>query len=273
MIKIESIETLVELSEFKKAYFEQSSEALDGMWHFGFVPMAKHWGFYIKEVLVGFCCVNDEGYMLQFYLKPDSQLDEQGLFTLIAEQNSSIIGAVKGAFVSTAEPHYIALCLDNSSTFTVNALMYQLAPKEVNKENKYLDMELATLDQLTDFVRFSTTNTGAPEQWLKGYYSNLIERKELLGYWRTGQLIAAGECRLFDEYQTEYADLGMIVLQSERGKGIAGKVLTYLVKRAQEKGLKPICSTEKNNIGAKKAILRAGLLPTNRIVQFEFNHQ
>jgi len=273
MITIESIESLMELSELKKAYFEQSTEALDGMWHFGFAPMAKHWGFYLKENLVGFCCVNDEGYMLQFYLKPDSQLDEQALFTLIAEQNSSIKGNVKGAFVSTAEPRYIALCLDNSSIFTVNALMYQLAPTAVSKENEYFDMELATIDQLTDFVQFSVANIGAPEKWLKGYYGNLIERKELLGYWRKGQLIAAGECRLFDQYQTEHADLGMIVLQSERGKGIASKVLTYLVNRAKEKGLKPMCSTENNNIGAKKAILRSGLLPTNRIVQFEFNHQ
>lgn len=67
--------------------------------------MAKHWGFYMQETLVGFCCINDDRYMLQFYLVPNCQLYTQALFTLIAEQSSFIIGPVKGAFVSTAEPH------------------------------------------------------------------------------------------------------------------------------------------------------------------------
>ena len=272
MIKIKSIESLSELYDLKRTYFEQATAPLDGMWHFGFVPMAKHWGFYIEKNLVGFCCINDEGYMLQFYLEPNCQVSAQALFTLIAEQNSSIIGAVKGAFVSTAEPHYMSLCLDNSSTFKVNALMYQLAPKQVNEKHEYLEMQLATLDQLEKFVLFAAANIGAPKKWLNGYYANLIARKELLGYWSEGQLLATGECRLFDEYQTEYADLGVIVSQSKRAQGVAKKVLSYLVKLASNKCLKCICSTESHNIAAQKTISRAGLLPTNRIVQFEFTH-
>jgi len=272
MIKIESMESISELSELKKAYFEQTTAPLDGMWHFGFVPMAKHWGFYLENKLVGFCCINEESYMLQFYLEPNCQVHAQALFMLIAQQNSSVIGSVKGAFVSTAEPHYMSLCLDNSSTFTVNALMYQSAGQQVNQHNEYLTMQLATREQLSDFVLFAVTNIGALQEWVTGYYDNLITRKELLGYWNKGQLLAAGECRLFDEYQTTYADLGVIVSQSERGRGLATKVLSHLINIASQKGLNVICSTESHNIAAQKAIGRAGLLSVNRIVQFEFNH-
>lgn len=76
---------------------------------------------------------------------------------------------------------------------------------------------------------------------------------------------------MFDEYQTEYADLGMIVAQSQRGKGIATQVLNRLVNSANERGLTPICSTESSNLGAQKAIKRAGLTSQNRIIQIEFN--
>jgi len=271
MIRIESMESISELSELKKAYFEHATAPLDGMWHFGFVPVSKHWGFYLKQRLVGFCCINDDGYMLQFYLEPNCQVYAQALFTLIAQQNSSNIKAVKGAFVSTAEPHYMSLCLDNSTTFNVNALMYRAAAQQVNKQNESLTMQLATKEQLSDFVLFAVTNIGAPQEWVSGYYGHLIDRKELLGYWKEGQLLAAGECRLFDEHQTEYADLGVVVSQSERGQGLAKKVLCYLTNIASNKGLNVICSTESHNVAAQKAIGRAGLLPFNRIVQFEFN--
>lgn len=272
MIEIEKIDSLNTLNELKKAYFDQATAPLDGMWHFGFVPMAKHWGFYLKSKLVGFCCINEDNYMLQFYIAPKCQVYAQALFTLIAQKNSSITGEIKGAFVSTAEPYYMSLCLDNSATFTVNALMYQLAQKRVNNKSEYLTMELATQEQLSNFVQFAVENIGAPQAWVSGYYSHLIAREELYGYWHKGQLLASGECRLFEEYQTEYAELGMIVSQAERGQGIGESVLRYLINRASNKGLKSICSTESNNIGAQKAICRAGLVPDNRIVKFEFNN-
>lgn len=270
MITIKKVDNLSELNTVKAAYFAQSTAPLDGMWHFGFVPMAKHFGFYRDEVLLGFCCINEEGYLLQFYLEENSQTSAKALFTLIAQQNSKVIGQVKGAFVSTAEPSYLSLCLDNSSTFKVNALMYQQKAELDNTQSDSIEMEPASEQALTQFVQFAVANIGAPEAWLTGYYHNLIKRQELFGYWHEGELLAVGECRLFDQYQTKYADLGMIVAQSVRGQGIAIKVLNYLKKKASKQGLQAICSTESSNVAAQKSIAQAGFVSVNRIVQFEF---
>lgn len=271
MLEIKPIETLEEIAHLKKDYFAQSTAPLDGMWHFGFVPMSAHFGFYEQEILVGYCCINSEGYMLQFYLANDAKTDAKELFTLIAEKNSAVIGRVNGAFVSTAEPQYLSLCLDNSSAFKVNALMYQQMTHSTERKKAELELKLAEPVQLNKFVEFAATNIGAPEQWLMGYYGNLVNRQELYGYWNEGELLATGECRLFDEHQTKFADLGMIVAQSQRGKGIATQVLNCLVNSANERGLTSICSTESVNFGAQKAIKRAGLVPLNRIIQIEFD--
>lgn len=273
MLEIRPIENLKVINELKIQYFEKSTATLDGMWHFGFVPMSSHFGFYEDDTLVGYCCINGDGYMLQFYLSQAAKTKAKELFTLIAEQNSSVIGSIKGAFVSTAEPHYLSLCLDNSSSFKVNALMYQQVTPFVSANVTSLDLTLASQEQLAEFVEFAVSNIGAPAQWLCEYFSNLIKREELRGYWRDGKLIATGECRLFDEHQTQYADLGMIVAESERGQGIATRVLNSLVKVANERGLIPICSTESGNFSAQKAIQRAGLEPLNRIIQIEFDYQ
>ncbi|MEZ8194567.1 GNAT family N-acetyltransferase [Vibrio cortegadensis] len=272
MLEIKPLETLEAINELKKQYIEQSTAPLDGMWHFGFVPMSSHFGFYEGDALVGFCCINGDGYMLQFYLSQAAHTQARELFTLIAEQNSAVVGAIKGAFVSTAEPHYLSLCLDNSSSFKVNALMYQQVAPLVSEGSTGLELTLASQDQLSEFVEFAVSNIGAPAQWLSEYFSNLITREELWGYWKDVRLLASGECRLFDEHQTQYADLGMIVAELVRGQGIATRVLDRLVNLANERGLIPICSTESSNLGAQKAILRAGLEPLNRIIQVEFNH-
>jgi GNAT superfamily N-acetyltransferase len=273
MIEIKSIDSQSELNELKTAYFKQSTAPLDGMWHFGFAPMATHFGFYLKNHLVGFCCINEEGYMLQFYLSPDLQKHGKHLFTRLAKQQETTTGKIKGAFVSTAEPHYLSLCLDNSSTFIVNALMYQHSLEKSYKYNKTADMQAVTIEQLAELVEFSATNINAPRQWLKEYYLNLISRNELFGYWNSQELLAAGECRLFDHFQTGYAEVGMIVSKNKRGKGIAKQVLNYLVRHATKQGLSIICSTESQNISAQKAISDVGFISNHRVVQFEFNQK
>jgi RimJ/RimL family protein N-acetyltransferase len=273
MLEIKPIVTLDEINELKKQYFEESTAPLDGMWHFGFVPMSSHFGFYEDDILVGYCCINGDGYMLQFYLSNSAQTQARELFTLLAKHNSSVVGAIKGAFMSTAEPHYLSLCLDNSSSFKVNALMYQQVVPFVSESAAGVDLTLASQGQLFEFVQFAVSNVGAPEQWLSEYFNDLIKREELWGYWKDERLLATGECRLFDEHQCKYADLGMIVDKSERGQGIATGVLNRLVSLANERGLIAICSTESGNLGAQKAIHRAGLKALNRIIQMEFDHQ
>jgi len=162
------------------------------------------------------------------------------------------------------------MCLDNTSTFTVNSLMYQHVGNETQCDVSEVKLTLANSDQLESLVTFAIEAIGAPKEWLSGYYANLIKRKELWYYALDGKISATGECRYFDEYQTPYADLGMIVSPAYRGQGMATQVLNQLLKVAKEKGLKAICSTEVGNIAAQKAINKAGLLAPNRIVQFDF---
>ena len=275
MLSIKKISALSDLNELKTAYFADSTAPLDGMWHFGFVPMSDHYGFYENDKLVGYCVLNGEGYLLQFFLAPTASANIADLFTLIIENNSSVIGEVKGAFVSTAEPQYLSLCVDNTESFKVNAMMYRpnsQARSDCDSDRiEEIEMNPATQEQLDQLVEFASSAIGAPKEWLTGYYGNLIARQELWGYWESDDILATGECRKFDEHQTQFADLGMIVAQEERGKGLATRVIHFLKQHANSQGLEAMCSTESSNIGAQKAITRAGLSSKHRILQFDFS--
>ena len=281
MTNFKKVNSLELLNELKNEYVEQATAPLDGMWLDGFAAMATHYGIYEAESLIGYFCVNAEDYLLQFYLSPGHKAKSSEVFSalLSLEKTSSEKASsektpsieIKGAFVSTAEQEYLSLCLDSFSKFNVNALMYQLedSAKLSVEQEQVLPMSAASPEQLTECVEFAVAAIGAPEQWLTGYYGNLINRQELFGYWENGQLLATGECRLFDNHQTDYADLGVIVADAARGKGLATKVLKAMVVQSNEKGRKPILSTEKGNIGAQKAITRAGFTSGNRIIQFD----
>ena len=257
------------LTKLKKQYVQQTTAPLDGMWLGGFVPMANHFGCYEGDELVGFFCVNDAGYLLQFLVNQNCQSQSSQLFETVLHGDDLPSGNIKGAFVSTAEPYLLSLCLDCFSKFDVNALMYQLdgGIREKSQENA-LSMTTVDSSQLSEAVDFAVASIGAPADWLTGYFTNLINRQELFGVWENGRLVATGESRGYDEYQTQYADVGVVVAESERGRGMATRVLRRLVAMNEAKGLKSICSTEKTNIAAQKAIGRAGFFASNRIVQF-----
>jgi len=271
MIQIKKVASIEALSELKQQYMGQTTAPLDGMWMAGFVPIARHFGFFESDQLLGFFCINDEDYLLQFHVTPERQEQASLLFNTVLSEEESSVGKIKGAFVSTAEPHYLSLCLDSFPQFKVHTVMYQKieTKKQVLSQETKIQMTVIESKQLSEAVEFAKAAIGAPEEWLTGYFSNLINRQELHGYWQDGCLVATGECRGLDEYQTENADLGFIVDQSLRGKGLGTRVFKNLVTLAETKGLQPICSTEKTNVGAQKAINRAGLFAGNRIIQFD----
>jgi len=113
--------------------------------------------------------LNGEGYLLQFYLAPTTNTNIADLFTLIVENNSSVVGEVKGAFVSTAEPQYLSLCLDNTESFKVNALMFRQRPTAVSNSIENIEMTLATPEQLDQLVEFASSAICVPKAWLSGY--------------------------------------------------------------------------------------------------------
>lgn len=263
-MQIERIEALHTLSDLKQRYLEQTTAPLDGMWLHGFVPAAAHYGWRERGQLCGYFCLNDEGYLLQFLVEGRSGAKEAEVFENVVGGESAA-GEINGAFVSTAEPHPLSLCLDHFGRFEVNALMYEL-PDSSRRATDSLELVRLAPAQLPTAVAFAMAEIDAPQEWVTGYYANLIDRSELYGSFRDDRLVATGESRRRED---DHADLGVIVARSERGQGLATKILSTLADMNDRAKLKSICSTEKDNRAAQKAIERAGFVAHNRIIRFD----
>ena len=157
MMQIKPVNGSERLSELKRQYVEQKTAPLDGMWLCGFAPMATHYGFFEGDELVGFFCLNDDGYLLQFYVCPSCGDESAELFETILNSGGSPFGKINGAFASTAEPQYLSLCLDSFPVFNVNALMYQLDTSPGGSSDAAPDFKLnvAGMSQLAEVVDFA----------------------------------------------------------------------------------------------------------------------
>jgi len=276
-MRIERIEPTSRLEELKDQYLQQTTAPLDGMWLYGFVPIAEHYGFHAGEDLVGFCCVNAQGYLLQFFVSGPHRHRASQVFASLLEGEGGPCGEIHGAFVSTAEPQYLSLCLDQLPIFEVNALMYERGHGPVGSTDEQgtgvPPMAALEESQRATAVAFAVETIGAHEDWLSEYYENLIGRGELFGVWDGDRLIAIGENRGREGYRSDCVDLGVIVAPSERGKGIATEVLRRLAAVNDERGSMSICSTERGNVAARKAIERAGFFAPNRILRFSVRQE
>ena len=118
-------------------------------------------------------------------------------------------------------------------------------------------------------VDFQVDEVGMPREFLEGYTRERLERQEMLLFEEGSQLVSAGELRR-DREQKGIAHLGMIVCRQERRKGVGSRMLASLVTRSREQGLRPYCSTELSNLGARRAIEWAGFRASHRVLSVTF---
>ncbi len=253
-----------DIAALRADYLAKLAAPFDGMWE-AFAGMATPWAFSVDGKLVGFAAVNGERQILQFFLR--NEFDARDLFArLIGEQD------VKGAVVPSCDTQALALALDHQKSLKTAAIMYDFpakapnAPAQFPADTEFTPVTPVMLDQA---VQFAHQTLGASEEWLNGYFAGLVSRHELFALWQDGQIIATGECRVSDTQQG-IADVGMVVGKNNRRSGIATNVLRALAEEARAKALQPICSTETSNIGAQKAITRAGFVSTHRILDITF---
>ncbi len=261
--KVDSPESVQDL---KMAYLKTVTAPLDGMWESGLIPMANHWQIESDGQPIGYFCVNDEGCLLQFYVKEE-------LWPQVLDFLKGLIdtGLVKTAVVGTNEPATLSLCLDLHTAVSVDSYLFHDSQQVNLSLAKYNNpaLRLVMADELSTIVQFDAKNTDGDVDWLQNFLRNLIAKKELFVLEHEGVILGVGECRA-SVNQPPYADLGMIVSTAHRSQGIGSYILSQLKSICQQRQLNPICSTTVANTPSRKAIEKAGFIRQHRLLKIDF---
>ena len=262
------------LADLKTEHLKTLSAPLDAYWEGALIGFADHYELKIEGVRAGFYCINADKQLVAFYLTREyADHGEDALSYVLG------VHGVKSAFAGTNDPYFLSLCLDISANSHVHTLLFEDKQKVVPVLEGFdqLSFELATKDDFTDIVKHYCATSGSMDTEsieegfddIKGYIHSVMDEHRIFVLREHGTLIATSECRLSNT-QKPYADVGMIVGEQHRCKGVGSYMLARTKEFCYEQGAQPICSCEANNMGSKKAITKAGFVSRHRVVLIEF---
>ncbi|MHC4377580.1 MAG: GNAT family N-acetyltransferase [Planctomycetota bacterium] len=247
----------LEFDAFREAYLRQLTAPLDDMW-MAFAEMAAPHGLFAEGECVGVCAVDGEQRLLRFCLRPELVPEATDWLRLAVERLD-----VRELIVPTYDPGFLAPALDLEGSVGVHSFLFtEFEPRDGARAEGLKVAAPGDFDRLVDFQERAL---GAPREFLESYVGARIERGELRWLEAAGEVLATGELRL-DGSQGEVAHLGLIVAADARGRGVGTGLLRALADEAQQRGWRPVCSTERANGAARKAIERVGFRPSHRLL-------
>ena len=253
------------IQQLRDDYLRTLVAPMDGMWESAVITPATFWEIQDREQHVGYFCIGSDKYLLRFHLLENYQARAQEIFRWIV----STYG-IQYAIISTIEPLYFSLCLDIQRSIVLHSYLFRdnqcsELPSGLST-GTFRKAEKRELDDITCFYRANTEGSG---EWIEAFLKARLNREELFVSYDLQTLVATGEC-IPSQKQPSYADLGIVVAQSYRGRGLGSSMLLQLKKHCYEAGWKPICSCAADNYASKRSIEKAGFISEHRMVKILF---
>lgn len=266
MIQCTQIVDFAIIQQLRDDYLRTLIAPMDGMWENAVIAAATFWAISDGEQLLGHFCLDSKHALLRFHLLETYQNRAEEIFRWLISTY-----AIKHAIVSTIEPLYLSLCLARQRSTILHSYLFQDNKRmEVESVFHTIDFSLAEKSELGDLIHFYRANTEGAGEWIEAFLHERVKRAELF-VWHDGRsLLATGEC-IPSQKQPPYADLGMVVAQASRGRGLGSSMLMRLKQHCYQAGWTPICSCAADNYASKKAIEKAGFISDQRMLKVTFS--
>lgn len=265
MITCLRLEQPSRIQQIRDDYLHTLSAPIDGMWENTVILHATFWEIQDQEQYIGHFCLDSNNYLLRFHLLESYQAQAQEIFSWILS-----IHRIQYAIAGTIEPRYFSLCLAVQKSSELHTYLFRdntrikASPRLTNTV-----FRKAEKSDFADISRFYHINTEGSGEWIEAFLQERLNREELFGLYDRQIVVATGEC-ILSQKQLPYADLGMVVARSYRGRGLGSSMLIQLKHHCYTVGWEPICSCSADNHASKKAIENAGFISEQRMVKMLF---
>lgn len=222
-----------------------------------FADAAEPHALLVEGETAGFCSIDNASQLHTFYLRDEFEQLAPSVFTQVVDRM-----AIAATLPSTVDPTFLSLSLTIGGRPKPVALMFDHLGDRASPGT--LDLRVASAADHAAAVTHNRKATDGSVDFLEPYLTERIRRQELYLLESHGRLIATGECRV-DRRTMGYAHLGVVVKQSRRRQGMATQLMNTLVDISRAQDLKPVCSTEPDNVAASLAIHRAGFRDRHRV--------
>ncbi len=260
------------VAQMQQDYLATLTAPQDAYWQEGLIAASDHLEIRLDGRRAGYFVLDSQNQLMQFHLA--EMQDGPNVFQQVLKS----LG-IKTALAASIEPFYFCLCLDLQHMAQVHTYLFS----DHSKREPVLTtisghrFRKASIDDLAKVLPLLTggdefVDLETVEAHFDGpadYAKMVIEAGILHVLEKDGEILGTGE---FRERKTwvPYADVGMIVNKKYRRMGVGTYLLALLKQKAEQQGLKPICSCEAGNVGSRKAVENAGFIANHRVVKFSF---
>lgn len=232
----------------------------DDMWA-AFADRADQVALFHGDELIGFASIDAGGELHRCHLRSGAEELGPSLVDLVAEKRP-----VRSMIASTTDPVALTTLLPGAGSITPVAM---LCHHETAPVGEWLDgLRTANEAEHANVVAFLAESTGGHLEDAGVYVGERIDRRELFLHEIDGEIAGVGERRLA-QWDVGYAHLGIFVSHTHRGRGVGGALMNTLVTMCGREQLKPLCSTEPDNVAARRLVLRAGFRSRHSIFRLE----
>lgn len=257
MIELIKVESLSKIKEQREHYmlglpYSQELYAEEKVWE------SQYFIIEMDSDRVGYLCVNSEKILYEFYLKKDALVFSQEIFKFLIEMNYIVAAECK-----SFDYLLMSLCFDFHKKATGSAYLFRddTEVKDSLSAIKDVCFRLATKEDFNSIAGMSGN-----------FFYNLgksIFREEAFVIYSNNELIGAGSCqRIYDSLN--YYDIGMVVAEKHRNKGIGTFIIIKLKEYCYNHNLIPVCGCWYYNYASKKTLEKAGFITKHRIIKFDF---
>ncbi|WP_066498006.1 GNAT family N-acetyltransferase [Abyssisolibacter fermentans] len=260
MIKINKIISSEKRNNLRKEYIKTLVEPIDGYWETVVIDNSECYEIIRNDTIVGHFSVDKDKTLVQFYLSTEHYIYASDILKYFIENN-----IVKTAYVSTKEPDFLSVCLDYQKSVHSDTYLFT-DNQNVNTESlefRNLSFRLALKSDI------NTIKTKCDVAF-EGYYEGLINNNQLFVLYDDDTLLGIGEFRIMAS-NIHYADIGVVVAEEYRRKGMGTYIITKLKKHCYNNNLKPLACCDIKNIASKNTLQKSGFICNHRIIHVNFN--
>lgn len=222
---------------------------------------STHYAISIQGTQIGWTAVYQQSLLTQFALVPAYKHLGQRIFALVRK-----LEEVRSAFVPTCDEFFLAHALDDYRQLEKQAYFFQHDPHRPPYQSPVaLTHRQATLADGPTIQQLSGDFFDKLEQRITEGQLTITERANGTGVACVGfGIIDPG--RLIPAV----ASCGMFTVEEHRNQGIGPAIITHLIGRCTERGLRPVAGCWYYNHRSKKTLEKAGMFSQTRLLKISY---
>lgn len=255
MIRLKKVTSSEERFILAKEYIKTLASPIDGYWENIVIGTSHCYIIIYNGRKAGHFFVDSKKTLVQFNTYKDYSIHASEIFEYLISNDF-----VKNASVSTKETEFLSLCLDYQKSISVDCYLFT--------DNKNITYELNNFENVS--LRLAENNNIDTikvkcDPAFDGYYEDLIQNNQLFVLYSGDILLGIGEFRIFKS-DKQYGDIGMVVAEEYRKKGIGTYIITQLKEHCYRNNLKPMACCNHKNIASRKTLEKSGFIGNHRII-------